>query len=139
MPYKDNFPDVDRELARLEKEMDIQRLTMVNNMEYAEPLHNKHGYYVFSDETSISIVTENLRETAVALPLTGKNVARSLEKSGFDIVAHERSLIAKLRPPVRAGEGMRQAHPGGWADITGNLSSSYRFRVNHGPEKGNQR
>lgn len=33
------------------------------------------------------------------------------------------------QPPARPGEGPRQAHPGGWADITSNLANSIKGRV----------
>lgn len=138
MPYRDNFQEVNRSLIKLEREMSTQRLTMENNMEYAEHLQNKRGYYVFSDAESGAVVRDGIQATARALPLTGKNVARSLEKSGFDLVAFYRTITSELRPPVRAGDGMRQAHPGHWADITGNLASSYRFTVNAGAWKGQE-
>jgi hypothetical protein len=138
MAYRDNFPEVDRSLARLERDMSTQTLTMENNMEYAEHLQNKSGYYVFSDGVSVAEVKSGLQATARVLPLTRQNVARTLEKAGFDLVAFYRSITSELRPPVRAGEGMRHAHPGHWADITGNLASSYRFTVNAGAWKGEQ-
>lgn len=33
------------------------------------------------------------------------------------------------QPPAKAGEGKREAHPGGWADITGNLANSIQTRI----------
>lgn len=39
----------------------------------------------------------------------------------------------KTQPPARAGEGERVAHPGGWADITGNLQSQYKYRLTRYP------
>lgn len=139
MGYRDNIAEVLAGFDDLLKGRDEQTLTMVNNMEYASYLQDKEGYYVFSDEDSLRFVYGGLKATAAAVPLTRETVALTLEKAGFDIVSHERSLTAKLRPPVKAGDGMRQAHPGGWADITSNLASSYGFRVNGGPLKGGTR
>lgn len=113
-----------------------QRLTFENNMEYASHLQNKEGYYVFNDEEALKEVNSTLEEVQKVLPLTPENVERGLEASGFNHVAFLRSLTSQIRPPtreVRDGEGVRNAHPGGWADITGNLSAAYRFQVNGKP------
>ena len=132
MAYRDNWNEVNHSLIRLEGEMKPQKLTLENNMEYASYLQNKKGFYVFSPTVSVDFVNRALRETGKVLPLTAVNVSRALEYAGFNLVAFLRTLTTKLRPPAKLGEGMRQAHPGGWADITGNLNAAYRFRVNRG-------
>lgn len=48
---------------------------------------------------------------------------------GNETVAFLRSLTDNMRPPARAGEGMRRAHPGGWADVRGTLAGSYSYKV----------
>ncbi|HMB77133.1 MAG TPA: hypothetical protein VKN76_12085 [Kiloniellaceae bacterium] len=138
MGYRDNIAQVLRGFDDLIKGKGEQSLTIDNNMEYASYLQNKQGYYVISGPVSLRFVQEGLRETQRVLPLTQRNVSLTLEKAGFDLVAYYRSLASELRPPVRAGEGYRKAHPGHWADITGNLASSYRFRVNKAGLSGAQ-
>lgn len=56
-------------------------------------------------------------------------LAMMLVTVGHETVAYLRSLTPHMRPPARTGEGERAAHPGGWADITGQLALSYRFEV----------
>lgn len=48
---------------------------------------------------------------------------------GNETVAFLRSLTDQMRPPARAGEGPRRAHPGGWADVRGTLAASYSYKV----------
>lgn len=48
---------------------------------------------------------------------------------GSETIAFLRSLTDNMRPPARNGEGMRRAHPGGWADVRGTLAGSYSYRV----------
>lgn len=55
-----------------------------------------------------------------------------LTVSGIEAVSFLRSLTGETRPGVRAGDPPRRAHPGGWADITGNLSNAYAFEVLEG-------
>ena len=48
---------------------------------------------------------------------------------GRETISFLRSLTNEMRPPARAGEGMRRAHPGGWADVRSTLSLSYDYKV----------
>lgn len=52
-----------------------------------------------------------------------------LDVVGAETVAWLRSHTAGLRPPAKAGEPDRRAHPGGWADVTGQLAASYDHTV----------
>ena len=136
MGYSDNINQVDAAYARMEREYTGgETLEIRNNMEYARPLHNKHGYYVFAKDPAKRIVRQTLRQVAKRRPLSPKNVQRALDASGFELVGFYRSLTPKIRPPVKAGEGFRRAHPGNWADITGNLANAYQHRVNRGAFK----
>lgn len=130
MSVSSNIKEVDRYYASLVREMQPQTLTLENSMEYARYLQDKEGYYVFNDEVSTRFVRETLDEVSRAIPITPENVERGLEASGFRIVGYLRSLTGKQQPPIKAGEGYRSAHPGGWADRTGNLNAATRFRVN---------
>lgn len=53
----------------------------------------------------------------------------TLELVGIQVVNYLRSLTDSMRPPVKADEGPRQAHPGGWADVSGQLALSYHYDV----------
>ena len=57
-----------------------------------------------------------------------------LEAVGAETVAFLRTLTAETRPGVRPGEPARRAHPGGWADITGNLANAYAYEVQRIPD-----
>ena len=49
---------------------------------------------------------------------------RVVKLTATEVVNHATSLTGETRPPAKSGEGQRKAHPGGWADITGNLAIS---------------
>lgn len=53
----------------------------------------------------------------------------TLELVGIRVTNYLRSLTETMRPPVKADEGPRQAHPGGWADVSGQLALSYHYDV----------
>lgn len=55
-----------------------------------------------------------------------------LEMAGAETVAYLRSLTDRMQPPVRKAEGPRPAHPGNWADITGDLARGYGYTVDKG-------
>lgn len=57
-----------------------------------------------------------------------------LELVGSQVIAYLRSLTGNMRPPARKGEPPRSAHPGGWADITGNLALAYAYEVTQEPD-----
>lgn len=59
----------------------------------------------------------------------GTRAEYTLELVGTRVVNYLRSLTESMRPPVRSGEGPRQAHPGGWADVSGQLAISYHYEV----------
>lgn len=52
-----------------------------------------------------------------------------LDQVGRDTISYLRSTTEEMRPPARAGEGERRAHPGHWADVTNNLRNAYGHRV----------
>lgn len=62
--------------------------------------------------------------------IEGRRMAKlACEKAGIDLISYAKSTTSELRPPVRASEGLRNAHPGGWADRTANLVNSYDSKV----------
>lgn len=46
-----------------------------------------------------------------------------------EALAWLKSHTSEMRPPAKTGEGDRLAHPGHWADVTGQLVNSYSYRV----------
>lgn len=119
---------------RLRGEVQTRRrhtLTLANTMEYAEPLHNREGYYVFSDERAWEAVATWLKELVESdQSINATTIAKALDGAGFEEINRLRSYTDQMRPPVREGQGMRRAHPGGWSDITNNLRNGYRHLVN---------
>lgn len=106
-------------------------LTIVNPVSYAEDLHNRHGYYVINEDDARERVGQWIRELIESgQPLTNETVAMALDGAGFEATSFLRSYTNEMRPPVRPGQGPRQAHPGGWADITNNLRNGYFHLVN---------
>lgn len=56
-------------------------------------------------------------------------IYRLLEAIGIKTVAYLRSFTGQTRPPIRGGNAPRPAHPGGWADVSGQLAASYGYIV----------
>jgi hypothetical protein len=54
---------------------------------------------------------------------------RLLAIVGQQVVDYLQSLTEEMRPPVRAGGAQRAAHPGHWADVTGELARNYRWHI----------
>lgn len=52
-----------------------------------------------------------------------------LEMVGIQTIAYLRSLTDEMQPPIYKAEGERPAHPGGWADISGDLARGYGWEV----------
>jgi hypothetical protein len=65
----------------------------------------------------------------LVLDQAGRGMLFALEALGIQTIAFLRSLTNEMRPPVRAGEGARHAHPGHWSDITGILANSYGWSL----------
>ncbi len=77
------------------------------------------------------------RETADAFAAFQRDVRavlpHILDKIGIETIAFLRSHTSETRPPARkpGGKmtGTRPAHPGGWADVTGDLARAYSYDV----------
>ena len=86
---------------------------------------------------ALSVQLEDVwRELAAAEMDLQKKAVHILDLVGREAIAFLRSTTSELRPPVRKGEGPRQAHPGGWADITTNLAGAYTHDVDGKNRKG---
>lgn len=122
-----------RTLADIERGLQKAQhvLTMANGMEYAPHLHFRDGYYVLDGDHTAELFRKTIRKaTEGGVPISDKMIENVLEATGSEEVSHQRDLTGEMRPAVRSGEGERQAHPGHWADISGNLSNAYKAYVN---------
>jgi hypothetical protein len=54
---------------------------------------------------------------------------RVLEAVGEEVVQYLRSMTSEVRPPARVGGPERLAHPGHWADDSGDLARGYSWQV----------
>lgn len=82
----------------------------------------------FRSSESADEFLEDLRELDID---TGTKVRRAVQVVAIDTVAFLRSHTEQIRPPARnpfTGKktGPRPAHPGRWADITGDLARAFK-------------
>jgi len=127
------FDEYEKELREITKAKRNFAIN-VNSMEYAAPLHDKHGYWVFNNKLFARVVKKwDNKRIKRGLPPTRRNIELSLISACEDYRNILRDTGVKMQPPVKKGEGPRAAHPGNWADITGNLASAYWYIVNGKP------
>lgn len=128
---KDNADEFFADLDKLAPKRKSHFLVIQNVMEYAIFLQRKAGFYVFNDEHLVRTCDKWIRGLLRSgKPLTDRNIELALEAAGQEERTFLRSSTGESRPPVRAGEGPRRAHPGHWADVTTNLRAGYQYRVN---------
>lgn len=85
---------------------------------------------MISPEIDFAALEESFLEELAAVKMDEMQKMRNaLEMIGRDVVAFLRSTTSTTRPAARAGEPRRKAHPGGWADVTGNLANAYAFEI----------
>jgi hypothetical protein len=53
----------------------------------------------------------------------------ALDSIGRETIEYLKSETDEVRPPAYSGGPERQAHPGHWADVTGDLKRGYRYTV----------
>lgn len=133
-----------RTLADIERGLQrgTHTLTMANSREYAPHLHFRRGYHVLDGEHTAEIFRKKMKEAAAGgVPVSDQMVELTLEATGFEEVSYQRSLTDELRPAVPRNKSERErgvsvegrernAHPGHWGDISGNLANSYKAYVN---------
>lgn len=106
-------------------------LTIQNLTPYAIYLQEKIGYYVIDLQRAGQIVDETVKAfLRLDIPITKTTLENALEEAAEIIVKDLQRFTGRLKPPVKAGNAERPAHPGSWADITTKLASSYTTKVN---------
>lgn len=135
--YHDNLDEVLEALEPLSKNFTV-RFRAQNVLDYARKLHEREAYYVFSDEELMKVTEEQFSDFINAGVMLSKPlVVKMAEAIGWRYLNFLRSTTEKMRPALSSKEGPRFAHPGNWADRTGNLAASFRFKAGSKPFKGN--
>lgn len=106
------------------------RLKLFNTMNYAGYLHFKDGYFVFSESHLSTNVQAWFLKVGNVRPFTPALVSDTMEAIAHTEINWLRSKTGKTSPPVKMSGAIRQQHPGGWADVTGQLASNYKAHLN---------
>ena len=127
-------------------------LEVSNPTEYAAAVQDLEGYFVINDAILLATVNEGLADLVLSgQPLSAETARLALDRAGYDVVSYHRSLTGKTRPGIGAEERVqfttssgvrvdfianrgaspadRKAHPGHWADDTGQLAGAYTHEV----------
>jgi hypothetical protein len=77
-----------------------------------------------------SIDTSELQEKLNRLDASIEKKAEMLaDKVALEVIKHARSLTDETKPGVNPSDGPRKVHPGGWADVRGQLANSIRREI----------
>lgn len=78
----------------------------------------------------LSVMKADTRRAIAALELDAEQkIELILEQIGIETIAYLRSLTNEIRPPASGRSNTRRAHPGHWADVTGQLALGYSYEV----------
>ena len=136
MKYSDNFWKLKRQLKQTENgNQRITTATVSNTAKHAVALDSKRGYFVVSNEMLYKYVHAELRRLKTQFGpgfASTWMVYRAIQSGILVYIAWLRSTVGQ-KPPKRGMSGPRPMHPGRWADITGQLNSSWRYRIDNGP------
>lgn len=80
----------------------------------------------FQAKSDLRAFNRNMAKAKVEQRL---KVRAALDIAGKEVLNHVRSLTNETKPGTRSGDGPRQVHPGGWADVTSNLVNSLNSQV----------
>lgn len=69
---------------------------------------------------------DKLRRLKASLPKRAEYVAELVAR---EVVEYARSYTSETKPGVGDGDGPRKVHPGGWADVRGELKASIQARI----------
>lgn len=114
------------------------RVEYVNNARYAVYVHEHEKYFVYDDDALGRLLEKNLQFSVErGEVLTQQDLENGMEAGAIEGINwhRESSFAFGSRPPVRVSEGLRKAHRGGWADITGNLNARHFYKINNRPRR----
>ena len=81
-------------------------------------------------EQDYNIDTSDLQDKLNQLDASIEKKAEMLaEKVARDVIKHARSLTDETKPGVNPDDGPRRVHPGGWADVRGQLANSIKQEI----------
>ena len=128
--FQDNLDDYLDDLARETPKRKQIVMWLDNESDHAIYLQDRNGYYVVDDAHLMQSV-DRVLEAEVTKPVLPAvtDIERSFDEMMEDEVGFLQSFTAEMRPPLRKGQPPRPAHPGHWADVTGDLASSFKTRV----------
>lgn len=134
LKYSDNWDELKAEYKKIAQGTNRHYTgTVSNTAHFARRLHNRSGFYIFNDEELAKKVNrEIVNLTNLKLELHAKYVKDAMRRGIIKYVNFLRAYTGSTRPGYRRGKPVRKAHPGGWADITGYLNNSYRYRIDGG-------
>ncbi len=75
------------------------------------------------------------RAEAQMLAIIEEDIQHALDAAGIESEDYDLEFVGPLLPPVRAAEGPRTGHRGGWGDRSGNLAQSYDHEVKRQGDK----
>jgi hypothetical protein len=86
-------------------------------------------------EIDYTVLSEDILREIEAVRISEMQKVRNVaEMVGHETIAFLRSKTGETQPPLRAGQPSRRAHPGGWADVSGNLALAYEFEILEEPD-----
>ena len=131
--YTDNIDEVTRYWDSLVPRPSHE-IVFENSRPYASYLHDKTGFWLFNNPQAMKTLVRILNETLIArgLPLNDGHIVMALDALGFEYIGWLQTKTGEMRPPVKAGQGDRQAYRGHWSDVTGLLVKAFSHSINGG-------
>ena len=113
MRIEDNADEYLMGVAKMTPDQKRHTLEFINSEDYAETLHNRHGFYVFRDSKHPADLATNWLKEAFDRygGLTNQHMEMSLAGAGHEEITFLRSYTNELRPPVREGQRVRPPPP----------------------------
>jgi len=79
-----------------------------------------------SIETDISELSKILKQQEKTAIVRAERLAELLAR---EVIKYARSHTDETKPGVNENDGPRKVHPGGWADVRGQLANSIKMRI----------
>lgn len=100
-------------------------LTVTNQAPGASVLHSNPKYFIWSWDHTAQTLFKILVRLAQREVISDGMISSVLIRTAKGEVAWLRSLGRGTRPPITRDGPDRAAHPGRWADVTGETADSY--------------